>query len=121
MNEIVAEDRGSQSVKNERKERSGESTLNKTAIMPECVNKERVSDKLSQEESSGKSVLDENAILISGCCSTFNPEEKCVVAGCDSCIKILTATIIREQYFCKCRGRRGTMPVKELSDRTKKI
>ena len=42
LNEIVAEDQERRDVEIAQKESSGESTLNKTAIMPECVDKERV-------------------------------------------------------------------------------
>ena len=84
--EVVAEERGAQHVENEQKESSGESTLNKIAIMPQAVDKERVSDKLLQEKSSGESVLNETAIM-SGCGNAFNLMETCVVAGCESCIK----------------------------------
>ena len=41
--------------------------------MPECVDKERVSEELFREDSSGELVLDENVIM-SGCGNAFDPE-----------------------------------------------
>ena len=54
--------------------------------MPEGVDKDIVSDKLLQEESSGLLVLDENAIMC-GFGNTYDLMKRCVVAGCDSCVK----------------------------------
>ena len=116
LNEIVAEDQERRDVEIAQKESSGESTLNKTAIMPECVDKERVSEELFREDSSGESVLDENAIM-SGCGNAFNPEETCVVDGCNSCIKNVDSCNHRCVKSCRCRGRRVTISSKELSDR----
>ena len=116
LNEIVAEDQERRDVEIAQKEGSGESTLNKTAIMPECVDKERVSEELFREDSSGELVLDENVIM-SGCGNAFDPEGTCVVAGCDSCIKNVDSGNHTREKICKCRGRRVTMSAKELSDR----
>ena len=103
MHEVVAEERGAHHVEKEQKESSGESTLNKIAIMPQAVDKERVSDRLLQEKSSGKSVLDETAIM-SGCGNAFNLMEKCVVAGCESCIKNVDNNNHRVQRFANAGG-----------------
>ena len=54
--------------------------------MPEAVDKERDSDNLLQEESSSESVLGKNSKM-RGRGNAFDLMEKCVVAGCDSCVK----------------------------------
>ena len=71
LNQSEAEERGRQSDENEQKESSGKSTLNKITIMPEAVDKERVSDNLLHEESSSESVLGNNANM-RGCCNAFD-------------------------------------------------
>ena len=119
LNEIVVEERGRQNGKNEQNDCNGESTVDTIAAVPEGVNKERVSDKLLQEESSDESVLDENAILC-GCGNAFDLMDKCVVAGCDSCVKYAESNNHQCAKICKCRGRRVTMPARELSEKIEK-
>ena len=120
LNEIVVEERGRQNGKNVQKDSSGESTVDTIAAVTEGVDKEKVSDKLLQEESSDESVLDENAIMC-GCGNAFDLLDKRVVAaGCDSCVTYVESNNHQCAKICKYRGRQVTMPARELSEKSRK-
>ena len=84
--------------------------------MPEGLDKESVSDKISQVKNNGKLAFDKNRSMC-GCDNTFNIMERCVVAGCDSCVKNVENNNHQPAKIYKCRGRRISMPTKELSDK----
>ena len=87
--------------------------------MPEGLDKESVSDKMLQKENNGELVVDKNAIMC-GCGNSLDLMERCVVAGCDSCVKNVESNNHQCAKICKCRGRRISMPAKELADKIEK-
>ena len=55
-----------------------------------------------------------------GCVNAFDLMEKCIDAGCDSCVKNGESINHRCAKIFKCMGRRVTMPAQELSDKIEK-